>query len=315
MATGHARIVDRISTRLKFKQLRLLVAVGKHGNIQSAARELNVSQPSATKMIKDLELDFEVQLFDRTNRGVMPTPFGDALIRHGKLIFAQISNAAQELADLSEGSSGRVVIGTLLAASSNVLPLAIERVLDERPRLAIKIVEGTNDVLMPELRSGEIDLVVGRSATHRHRSGLLQERLFDEHVVVVAGSRHPLAEKKALTFEDLKNFGWILPPIETTLRRQLDQYFLKQDQYSPPFALESVSYLTNRSLLQSRDYVGVMPAHVVAQDVAGGILKQLDLTLPFGSSPVSVSYRKDGLLSPAGFAMLQAIRNAAVEIG
>ncbi len=311
MPTGQTRIVDRVATRLKLKQLQLLIAVGKHGNIQNAARELNISQPSATKMIKDLELDFEVQLFERTNRGVIPTPYGETLVRHGKLIFAQLSNAAQELDDLNEGSSGRVVIGTLLAASSNLLPKAIENLLAERPRVAIKVVEGTNEVLMPELRAGEIDLIVGRLPTHRHRSELLQEKLFDESIVVVSGSRHPLAGKKALQFEDLKEFGWILPPIETTLRRQLDQFFLKQDQYSPPFALESVSYLTNRSLLQSKDYVGIMPAHVAEQDVATGSLTQLDIVLPFGTGPVGVSYRKSGSLSPAGDAMLRGLRAAA----
>ena len=244
MATRHARIVDRVATRLKLRQLRLLVAVERHGSIQYAARELNVSQPSATKMIKDLELDFEVQLFERTNRGVVPTPFGEALIRNGKLILAQISNAAQELDDLNEGNSGRVIVGTLLAASSDLLPLAIEKVLEVRPRLAIKVVEGTNEVLMPELRSGEIDLVVGRLPTHRHRIELAQEKLFDEPIVAVVGRDHPLARREALTFDMLKPFGWILPPVETTLRRQVDQFFLKQNQYAPPFALESVSYLT-----------------------------------------------------------------------
>jgi len=315
LPSGHARIVDRVTTRLKLKQLRLLVAVGKHGNIQNAARELNVSQPSATKMIQDLELDFEVQLFERTNRGVVPTPFGEALIRHGKLIFAQISNAAQELDDLNEGSSGRVVIGTLLAASSHLLPLAIEMVLEDRPRLAIKVVEGTNEVLMPELRSGEIDLVAGRLSSHRYRDELTQEKLFDERILVVSGMDHPLADRTALEFGDLKQFGWILPPVDTTLRRQLDQYFLKQDQYHPPFALESVSYLTNRSLLRSRDYIGLMPAHVAAQDIAAGFLVKLDLTLPFGNGPVGVSYRRNGRMSPAGEAMLQALRMAAARIG
>lgn len=315
MATSHARIVDRVATRLKLKQLRLLVAVGKHGNIQYAARELNVSQPSATKMIQDLELDFEVQLFERTNRGVVPTAYGEALIRHGKLIFAQISNAAQELDDLNEGSSGRVVIGTLLAASSHLLPRAIEQVLQDRPRLAIKVVEGTNEVLMPELRSGEIDLVVGRLPTHRYRDELTQEKLFDERILVVAGADHPLASRTALEFGDLKQFGWILPPVETTLRRQLDQYFLRQGQYHPPFALESVSYLTNRSLLRSRDYIGLMPAHVAALDIDADLLVQLDLALPFGNGPVGVSYRRNGRMSPAGEAMLQSLRKAAARIG
>lgn len=314
MAAGHARIVDRVTTRLKLKQLRLLVAVGKHGNIQYAARDLNISQPSATKMIQDLELDFEVQLFERTNRGVVPTPFGETLIRHGKLIFAQISNAAQELDDLNEGNSGRVVIGTLLAASPHLLPLAIVQALQERPRLAIKVVEGTNEVLIPNLRSGEIDLIAGRLTGHGFHEELKQEKLFDERILLVVGPHHPLAGKKGVEFSDLKEFGWILPPFETTLRRQIEQYFLKQNQYHPPFCLESVSYLTNRSLLRAKNYIGLMPSHVASQDIKVGLLATLDLDLPFGNSAVGISYRRSGEMSPAGQAMLQSLRRTGALI-
>ena len=129
MSRGASRRVERVLTRLKLKQLRLLVAVARHGSILHAAREMNLSQPAATKMIKDLETDFEVQLFTRTNRGVLPTVFGDSLIRHGKLVFAQIAHAAQELDDLAQGTAGRVVVGTLLAASARVLPMAIDAML------------------------------------------------------------------------------------------------------------------------------------------------------------------------------------------
>jgi DNA-binding transcriptional LysR family regulator len=300
-------------TRLKLKQLRLLVAVGKHNNIQHAARELNVSQPAATKMIKDLELDFEVRLFDRTNRGVIPTVFGEALIRHGKIIFSQVSNAAQELDDLNEGNSGRVVIGTLLAASPELLPKAIDIVLQERPNVAIKVIEGTNEALMPAMRAGEIDMVVGRLSIRRHRTDVVQEKLLDEITCAVVGPNHPLAGVRDLTFEQLKPFGWILPPAETSLRVQLDRFFIAQDQYFPPTHLESLSYLTNRAILQSRDLIGIFPAHVPAQDIAQGGLSFLDWTVPFGSGPVGVSYRMHGQFSPAGAVFLEALRAAAKD--
>ena len=311
MVARHTRIVDRAITRLKLKQLRLLVAVGEFGSIQHAARELQMSQPAATKLIQDLELDFEVQLFERTNRGVVPTEFGEALIRHGKLILAQVSNAAQELDDLTEGSSGRVVIGTLLAAAPILLPDAIATVIAERPNVAIKVVEGTNDALMPSLYSGEIDMIVGRLPAYRARAKLVQETLFDERVLAVTGSEHPLAGKKSLTFAQIRPFGWILPPPETTLRREIDQYFVSQKQYAPPYVLESVSYLANRSLFQKLDLVGLMPEHVVAQDIDEGQLVELNWKVPFGNGPVGVSYRGPDSLSPAASAFLEALRGAA----
>lgn len=311
MVTRHNQIVDRALTRLKLRQLRLLVAVGQQGSIQNAARDLGISQPAATKMIQDLELDFEVKLFERTNRGVVPTVFGNTLIRHGKLIFAQVSNAAQELDDLNEGNSGRVVVGTLLAASPSLLPAAVEHLLEERPKVVIKIVEGTNEIMMPALLSGEIDLVVGRLSSHRHRTKITQEKFFDERVLAVVGPYHALAGAGPVTFDHLRRFGWILPPVETTLRRQTDQYFIKQNQFTPTVAIESVSYLANRSLLRSRPFVGLMPAHVATLDIERGLLAQVDWAVPFGAGPVGVSHRGEDSLSPAGSAFLIALRQAA----
>tara|TARA_R110002072_G_scaffold41779_11_gene116885 strand:- start:11060 stop:12007 length:948 start_codon:yes stop_codon:yes gene_type:complete len=315
MNARYSRIVDRALTRLKLRQLRLLVAVGRHGNIQNAARELGISQPAATKMIQDLEVDFEVKLFNRTNRGVIPTIFGDTLIRHGKLIFAQVSSAAQELDDLSEGNSGRVVVGTLLAASPGLLPNAIELLLTDRPKVAIKIHEGTNEILMPALLSGEIDMVVGRLPSRRYREKIMREKLFDDGITAVVGVQHPLADCEAVTFGQIREFGWVLPPLETTLRRQIDQFFVRQQQYSPPLAIESVSYLANRALLQSRDLIGLMPSAVVAQDIGSGFLARLDWDVPFGQGPVGVSYRSEDSLSPAGRALLQALKQAASSTG
>ncbi|MFK8014102.1 MAG: LysR family transcriptional regulator [Gammaproteobacteria bacterium] len=205
--TRHARIVDRAITRLKLKQLRLLVAVGKFGSIQSAARDLQISQPAATKLIRDLELDFEVPLFERTNRGVIPTPYGAAMIRHGQLIIAQVSNAAQELDDLAEGSSGRVVVGTLLAAAPSLLPQAIETLLSERPKVAVKVVEGTNDALMPKLFAGDIDMIVGRLPSYRHRTKLVQEKLLDDRILAVVRDQNPLSKCRSLCYARLQRFG------------------------------------------------------------------------------------------------------------
>ena len=311
MAARHTRIVDRAITRLKLRQLRLMVAVGQYGNIRNAARELQISQPAATKLIQDLERDFEVKLFDRTNRGAVPTAFGDALIRHGKLILSQVSNAAQELDDLTEGNSGRVVVGTLLAASPNLLPIAVEQVLTERPNVAIKVVQGTSDALMPGLFSGEIDMIVGRLPAYRARVRLVQEKLFDSRIVAVVGRQHPLVARKKVRFDQVGAFGWILPPLETTLRRQVDQFFVSQQQYVPPMVVESVSYLTNRSLLRTRDLVGLMPEHVVSYDVQNGLLAKVDWLVPFGVGPVGVSYRGPDTLSPAGIEFLKALRYAA----
>jgi molybdate transport repressor ModE-like protein len=315
MSHKQSRIVERVLTRLKLKQLRLLVAVAQHGSILHAARDMNLSQPAATKMIKDLETDFEVQLFKRTNRGAVPTVYGESLIRHGKLVFAQIAHAAQELDDLAEGTAGRVVVGTLLAASARLLPQAICAILVDRPDLVIKVVEGTNEVLMPALRTGELDLVVGRLPTHRHRNELDQLRLYDEQIVAVVRAGHPLAGQAGVELADLAGYGWILPPVETTLRRQLDQHFVSRPEFAPKRVVESVSYLTNRALVAASDIISILPGHVAAPDIASGEISRLDWAVPVGLGPVGVSFRRAGGLSPAARAFIRILSETGARFG
>jgi DNA-binding transcriptional LysR family regulator len=194
-----------------------------------------------------------------------------------------------------------------------LLPAAIDIVLTERPKVAIKISEGTNEVLMPALLSGEIDMVLGRLPSHRHRDKIKQEKLFEDRILAVVGNQHPLVGKRSVSFEQIKPYGWILPPQETTLRRQIDHFFVGQQQYLPPLAIESVSYLANRALLQSRDLISLMPAEVIAQDIRNGNLSELDWSVPFGQGPIGISYRSDASLSPAGHAFMQALHRAAQQ--
>ncbi len=305
-----SQITSRVINRLKLRQLRLLIAVGRHGSILHAARELNLSQPAATKLIKDLEIDFDVLLFERTNRGVIPTEAGAALIRGGQLIFSQIGVTTQELEDIAGGNAGRIVVGTLLAASARLLPEAIAHVLAQRPSLVIKVVEGTNEVLMPRLRSGELDLVVGRLPLLRHRSDLSQIALMQGRIALVVRAGHPLLGRGALGFEDLRGLAWILPPSDTTLRRQIDQFFVDEGQYVPPSIVESVSFVTNRALLAGSDMICAMPAELALGD-PGGALAELPIPLPFGDGPVGASYRTGTSLPPAAAALLEALREVA----
>ena len=284
------------------------MAIAEHSSILHAAEEICISQPAATKLLKDLETDFNVQLFDRTNRGVVPTEFGEALVRHGKLILAQLSHAAQELDDLNEGLGGRVVVGTLLTASAQLLPKVIRNLHEQRPNVSIVVRDGTNDFLMPLLHSGELDMVVGRLAEYRHREEITQEILYNEEAVVVGRHAHPLANKARITLAELADSDWILPPTQTTLRRQIEKEFFDRGLSSPSNPVECVSFLTNRSLLLNTDMIGIFPLHVVQREIANGELAAFGCKLNISDSPVGVSYRKEDALSPAASAFLEELR-------
>jgi DNA-binding transcriptional LysR family regulator len=311
----HVKIVERVSTRLKLKQLRLLVAIAERSSILHAAEDICISQPAATKLLKDLEEDFNVLLFNRTNRGVIPTEYGEALVKHGKLILAQISNAAQELDDLNEGLGGRIVVGTLLVASAQLLPRAIKIIHQQRPNVSIVVRDGTNDFLMPLLHTGELDMVVGRLPEYRYREELTQELLYQEDVVIVCRQAHPLTKRPNISIQELQKSDWILPPTQTTLRRQIDKSFSDHGLSSPANPVECVSFLTNRAILLDTDMIGVFPLNVVRREVSNGELAIVNCKLNFTRSPVGVSYRNEDALSPAASAFLTELRSVATDLG
>ena len=305
---------ETLTARLKFRQLRLLIAVADWSSVMHAARALNMSQPTATKLLQDLETDFGVPLFQRTNRGMVPTTYGDVLIRHARLIVSQLAHAAEEIGDLAEGKGGRVVVGTLLAASAILLPKAIMTLRQQRPNVSISVKEGTNDRLMPALRTGDLDLVVGRLSEFRYRDDIAQEPLYEEPISVVVHAAHELAARERLGLGDLADREWILPPPETTLRRQIEQAFQAGGLPPPRWAIESVSLLTNRQLLRQSDLVGVWPFHVIEEDVERGDLKILPVRLGATLGPVGMSYRQNSELSPAALAFAETLRETGAEL-
>lgn len=300
-----------IAGRLKLRQLRLIVAIDEQASVLRAADALNISQPGATKLLKDAERDLGVPLFDRTNRGMVPTDYGRALVRHAKLILSQLSHAADELDDLAEGTGGRVTVGTLLAASATLLPTAIRRLREKRPRVSVAVIEGTNDRLMPALGVGDIDFVVGRLPEFRFRDEFVQEPLFHEEVCVVVRAGHPLARRRRLEIAALADGEWILPPPETTLRRQVEKAFHDAGVEAPRPVVQSVSLLTNRALLLTTDMIGVWPRQVVLDDVRAGALAILPVALPAAAGPVGLSRRRSVILSPAAQALVAELKAAA----
>jgi len=300
--------------RLSVKQLRIVAAIEDHGSIREAAESLNITQPTATKALKEAERILGVMLFTRTNRGVLPTQYGTTLSRRARLVLAELRHAGEEIRDLSEGFGGRVVVGTLLAASARLLPEAIARLRRERPKVTVSVVEGTNDILIPALRLGDLDLVVGRLPEFRGREGMHQDVLYDEITCLVVRPGHPLLSSANITLADTLAWDFILPPPETTLRRQLEHAFHDAGLKVPPIVMESVSVLTNRRLTSETDCISVWPYQVVRQAVLDGRLMRLPITLPKAAGTVGVTTRAGATPSPVTVALIAELRMIAARI-
>lgn len=306
-----AKAAGVLEQRLSLRNLRLVEVISREGSLVRAAQSMNMTQSAVTKALQELEAAVGVQLFDRTNRGALPTPFGEALAAHARVVMTQIRHATQELAELKDGSGGTVAVGTLLSASVQLLPQAIAKVQRDRPNLRVRIFEGTNESLMPLLRRGDLDMVVGRLPEFRERQGIRQEILFEDDARVVVGPAHPLAGASGLTLRDLLDWPWILPSQDTNLRSQIDNAFREEGCEPPTGSVESVSILVTRALLMTGPYVAVWPTQLAGTEAAMGSVDVLPLPLLSTARSVGLSVRAEGRMSPAAKVMIEALRAAS----
>jgi DNA-binding transcriptional LysR family regulator len=307
------RLERWITRKFRLRHVELIAEVYDSRSILKASRRLNLTQPTVTKALQDIEATLNVPLFERTNRGLEPTPYGEIFARHAKIVLAQLRHAAEELESLRAGYSGKVTVGTLLAASASILPDAVALLKKERPAVAISIVVGTYDILLPALLVGDLDMVLGRMPESRSHA-LVYEEFYAEPICLVVRRGHPLTRKRRLTLRELVNEAWLLPLPETSLRRQIERAFRDASAALPRNVIESVSILTNRVLLRKSDCIAVMPYHVALDDVEQQLLSILPVKLKSLESPVGAMLRAPGELPPAASALLACLRVAARDV-
>jgi DNA-binding transcriptional LysR family regulator len=308
------RLERWIARKLRLRHLEIIAEVYDSRSILKASKRLNVTQPAVTKAVKDIEATLGLQLFERTTRGLLPTVYGEIFARHAKTVLAQLRYAAEELENLRVGYSGHIAVGSLLAASACLLPEAIALLKKDRPAIAITIIDGTYDILLPALTVGDIDMVLGRLPEAGRQAGLLYEELHDEPICLAVRKNHPLAKKKSLSLADLVDQAWVLPVQESSLRRQIEKMFIDEKLALPRNVIASMSILAIRVLLRKSDCIAILPYHVARDDVDQGLLALLPIMLGPLQTPVGAILRAPGDLPPAAKALMECLRGVGREL-
>jgi DNA-binding transcriptional LysR family regulator len=302
-----------IRARLKTRQLLLLVAMEEEGNINRAAQVLNMTQPAASKLLKDLEDMLGVQLFDRLPRGMRPTWYGETMIRHARMALASLSQAHDEIEALKAGRYGQVSVGAITAPGLMLMPSAVALVKQEHPSLRVSLQIETSDVLMERLAQGKLDMVVGRLFERHDKTDLRYEAMVEEPVSAVVRPGHPMLGVARLALRDLVSAGWIVPPSGSVLRHRFELMFQEEGLEAPSNLIETTALLTMTKMLQQSDLIGVVATDVARYYADHGLVALLPIELPCKMDAFGLITRTDRLLSPAATVMLEAIKSAAVD--
>ncbi|PWU29658.1 LysR family transcriptional regulator [Pseudomonas sp. RW407] len=300
--------LERLERWATVRHFRLAIALFEYGSVLHAARSLNLSQPTASKLLQDLEEAVGSQLYVRNRRGVTPTDLGCAFVERSRMVLAQLDHVSQAIEALGKGHAGRVAIGSVLTGSSYLVPAAIARLWASRPSVRLKIVEGVSGELIPRLISGELDFLVGRLSDVSSSAVVAQEALFSENAIIVARRSHPLARQSNVELGELARAAWILPPLETTLRKQFDNIFYQENVEPPHATIETTSFFNILWLLKQTDLLGILPQSVAFDPAHSKDLVRLPALEPLVLEQIGISRLAGTALSPAASALVEALR-------
>jgi DNA-binding transcriptional LysR family regulator len=303
-----------LKARLKTRQLLLLIALDDFRNIHRASEELHMTQPAASKQVKDLEEMLGVRLFDRLPRGMEPTIYGETMIRHARMALTRLSLAHDDIVALRAGLAGQVEVGVIMTPAMALLPRAIARIKEKSPLVRIGVQVEPSNVLLDQLQRGKLDFMIGRILETGDTSGLLYEGLTEEPTCAVVRPGHPLLERRGLALSDLAPLPWIVPPHGSILRHRFDMMFHRAGLEPPANVVDTTALLLVLSLLQQSDSLHVMPIEVAQYYASLKVLKVLPIELPCKMDAFGIIKLRDHLLSPAAELLLGAVRVAAQEL-
>ena len=281
-----------IISRLRLKQLRLLIALDEFGSLHKAAESVAITQPGATRALHEIESTLGSTLFERTSKGLVANDLGRCVIRYARLIHTDVAHLREEMLGIMQGHGGRLSTGVIMGAVP-VLVECLARLRAKQPELSVEIVEDTSARLLALLDEGRLDLAICRTSVSKHPAAYDCRLRDQEPLIVVANTGHRFAASESLVLSDLADSRWVVFPVNMPMRLTLEREFREAGLNFPTYPIETSSTFTTLSLLlQDPQLVAVMPVDVARMAVTHGMLVHLPLELKSRSEPYEIVTRQ-----------------------
>ncbi len=189
-------------------ELRYIVAVARERHFGRAAEACFVSQPTLSVAIKKLEEELDVKLFERGTSEVSVTALGDAIVRQAQIVIEQAA-AIKEIAQRGKDPlAGPLKLGIIYTIGPYLLPELVRHAIELNPQMPLMLQENFTARLLDMLRTGELDCAI--MAEPFPDGGLAIAPLYDEPFMIAVPKAHPLARRKSVSAEELKQETMLL---------------------------------------------------------------------------------------------------------
>lgn len=243
---------------MRLPTLQALVFIEELGSIRAAAGAMNLTQPALTAAIQQLEDELQAPLLVRSRQGVTFTNFGQAFLKHAKLIVTQSRRAQDEIAQLRGHWEGTVRMAVSPAISLGLLPQAMKQFTLQHPNVKVHCRDGLYPGITPALRDGTLDFAL--TPVHRVslENDLVAEPLYASQVVIVCSAGNPHA--RATQLKQLQDCDWVLSTPSRGPGAVIEDAFRKAGLGAPRVKMLCESFLALPAVVAaSEHWITTMP--------------------------------------------------------
>src|SRR3954469_7951457 len=207
----------------KLRQLQGFAAAATHASFSAAARELSMTQPAFSQLVRELETSLRVKLFERTTRRVELTEAGRRFLAMIQRPLDDLEDAYRFARELAAGTRGRIVFASLPSGGFGLGTMALARFKTLHPAITARPVEDQDFNIVEKVLHREVDFGIGTLKTP-HEELAFRELLPDE-LQAVFPVRHVLAAKRRITWRDLAAAPLVLLPKQSSVRALAEHGF------------------------------------------------------------------------------------------
>jgi LysR family nitrogen assimilation transcriptional regulator len=261
---------------LNLRRIEAFLAVMELRNISRAAAQISAAQSVVSRHLRALEAQLGCRLFERTGRGVVPTPAADRLAPPLRAAIWQMQQATQQAANVGNQPSGIVRVGLVPVVVRTLVGQLHMRVSRALPQVQLQFIEGFSAPLEAQVADGLVDLaVINRLGGVRRRG---EERLYslDTHVIGPAGA---FRQGQTLSFRQLADLPLVLAARPSGVRALLDQLAQKSG-VTLRVASESDSAVISKELVLRAGLFTLAPCEAVQDELELGLLSSARLVRP-----------------------------------
>ena len=312
-APSEELLMQRLQNRLRLKHFALLRTLGECLNLHLAAEELNMTQPSATKLLQDVESLLGLPLFLRHSRGLKPTPLGQEVIAYAQLMLGQLGHFTADLESKRHGGHGFLSIGAIMGAAPDLVAPAVARMKIRYPKLTIQVLGDTSDQVMQLMEAHQLELAICRFSAADQHAHFNFEALGNEKLLFVVAPHNPLVQKPPASIADLHNEAWVVQPLSSPSRVLLEREFASQNLPRPGNLIECSSIFAALQIVQQTNAVTHLPEPVVREALQAGRVVALPLIHHVALPEYGLLTRRGARLSPAAEEFIETVRGLLAE--